>query len=131
MNYLLFTSSLADAGTGPEPPGLEHATLLVSCLPIAIGWIDGPWNEEDFGWEFLTDCDGTHVSVLIQQDGKDAWLIMVSPISSARQRKTRLAVAKVARAIEGVLRADGRFKDVRRCDEAEYESLPRGRQVAG
>jgi hypothetical protein len=134
VNYLRFESTVPDEGKWTdrgnvlEPAGIEHARLFVSHLPSSIKVVDGPWNEEDYAWEFLTRCGGINISVLIGQQDADDWLVQVIPVAAfacLRRRKIGLAVNTVTNAIDGLLRGDARFKNVRRYSEAEFRAQER------
>jgi hypothetical protein len=136
-NYLLFESTLrdeekwTDSGNVLEPAGIEHAHLIVSHLARSINVVSSPWNEEDYAWEFLTKCDGIRVSVLIGRDGENGWLVIVIPVALfafLRRRKIRFAVETVTNAIQDFLRADARFKTVRRYSEADFAAYQRSSQ---
>ncbi len=85
-NYLTFGSNIADPGDWDEngnvvrPPGLQHSQLLATSLKQAVSDLTEPWNEEDFGWEFLGKVNGISVSVLIQSPDDNTWLVIVIPI---------------------------------------------------
>lgn len=40
-------------GNVVRPPGLQHSRLLAASLRRALSDLTEPWNEEDYGWEFL------------------------------------------------------------------------------
>ena len=40
-------------GNVVRPPGLQHSQLLAASLRRALSDLTEPWNEEDYGWEFL------------------------------------------------------------------------------
>jgi hypothetical protein len=133
-NYLQFESSLADdwswndKGHVRAPGGLEHAKFLVAHLPSTINLIDGPWNEEDNAWQFLTKINGFSVSVLVGEyyDPVENWLVIVNAVvffGFLRRQRVTLAVETVTDAIEVILRADARIKNVQRFTEAEFDSL--------
>ena len=134
INYLLFESSLpdqgqrADAADVLQPAGKEHAELFASHLPSSVNIVRGPWNEENYAWEFLTKCEGIRIGVLTGKLDDDGWQIIVIPVSLfafLRRRKIGLAVDTVTAGIEDFLRADPLFNNVRRYSESEYRDMER------
>ena len=131
-NYLLFESSLKDDWSWNEngdvrsPGGLEHSKVFAAHLPETISLIDGPWNEEDFAWKFLTRFNGIHVSVLVSEFTASDRLVIVNRVvffGFLRKRRIELAVETVTDAIDVTLRADVRFKNVRRYNQAQFDAL--------
>jgi hypothetical protein len=131
--YLQFESSLkddwscSDKGDFRAPAGLEHSKLLVAHLPSTMPLIDGPWNEEDYAWGFLTKFNGFNVSVLVgERTPVETWLVIVNTVvffGFLRRRRVLLAVSTVTDAIESILRADARIKNVQRFSEAQFDAL--------
>lgn len=126
--WLRFRSTLpddgrwSDAGVVIEPPGKQHSQLLFASLSGTVNMLDGPWNQEDYGWEFTADVDSVRVSVLLQPslDEDDEWLVAVVPVTVfavLRRQRIGSAVEVVAQAVENVLQADGRIAAIRRVTE--------------
>jgi hypothetical protein len=132
-NHLTFTSTVRDAaydkeGEIREPAGKVHADLLRSRLAPPIVPLGEPWNEENYAWDFLTELDGTRVSVLVGRDPdhKDRWLAIAIPVAFLaflRRKKLHAAADTVADAVEAILKSDPRFTDIRRYTEAEYNAI--------
>lgn len=123
MTEIRFESSLRDDesrdehGQTERPAGFEHSALFASRLKDSIKIVAGPWNEEDYAWEFVTKCGGTKVSVLVGRDAdrENGWLIAVSPVSLPgflRRKMVEIAVEKVVSEVVNVLQGDSRFNNV-------------------
>jgi len=133
-NHLYFKSDLADDGTWTDdgkgvvkPPGLEHSRLLAAHLSRSVTLLATPWNEEDFGWEFLTKCDGIRAGVLTSSY-ENGWLVIVIPVTFfgfLRRRRIHSAIDRLADDIESFLIADARFRNVQRYSATEFEAQAR------
>lgn len=129
-NFVTFKSTMVDdgewdkSGSVLRPPGLQHSRLLASSLKQSVSVVTEPWNEEDYGWEFLCRVDGIRVGVLISSTGDGTWLVIVTSavlFPCFRCKKIRAAQQRVSEAIEGFLKVDASFQEVLRCTESEYE----------
>jgi hypothetical protein len=127
-NYLEFRSTMPDDGAWTDkgqviaPPGLEHAKLLASKLASSMKLLYAPWNEEDYGWQFLIEHERITMGVLIQSPEEARWLLIVSPVilfGFLRRRRIQVAVDAAVSAIELVLQQSDRFSAIRRCSAAE------------
>lgn len=126
---LTFSSDMSDDGQWDAkgnvilPPGRLHSELFADLLSQRYTMILPPWNEEDYGWEFLCRAEGFPVSVLLQSG--ERWLITVIPASVfgfLRPSRRRKALQAVCAAFDEIMRRDPRFHDLQWFTHGEYDN---------
>jgi hypothetical protein len=131
-NYLTFESNIVDDGVWDEndkvlqPPGLQHSLYLATGLAKSFRDVGQPWNEEDYGWEFLCKVNNMSVGVLIAPFEDRTWLIIVTSavlLAFLRRKKVTLVQQQVSDAIERLLKGDDRFQQVQRYSQAEFDRV--------
>jgi hypothetical protein len=122
-------------GDNPDqenPPGHELAVFVHEALRGATTRLSEIWNEEGYGWAFNCDWDRVTINVLVQRI--DHWLIICSIVSLMprflRSRRYNEALSALCYHLDGLVRADKRFNNVRWFAAAESEqSEPRSGPV--
>jgi acyl carrier protein len=114
-------------GDNPDeanPPGQQLAVFLQETLRGHAEGITELWKEEGYGWAFNCEWDRVTINVLVQRPD-DHWLVICSIVSLLprflRSRRYEMALSNLCYYLDGVVRADRRFRDVRWFTRAEYE----------
>ena len=131
--FLTFVSDIPDNaewGPGNElllPAGKKHIEIIAKAVSNHAKLIGEPWNEEDFGWEFLCRIDGFAVSFLIQQAPE--WLVIIIPVEFLKSLipgRRNAALRKACAILQDVVSNDSRFCQPRWFTRQEYEAKDRG-----
>lgn len=116
---------IGDTSDEANPPGQELAEFLQATLRECTTRLSELWNEEDYGWAFNCDWERVTINVLVQRI--DHWLIICSIVSLVprflRTRRYEAALSGLCYHLDGAVRQDSRFSDVRWFTSAEYEQI--------
>lgn len=86
----------------------------------------GPWNEEDFGWEFSCIIKGIRFSFLIQSLDEMEWLLIITPVTLLRfflRKKVDAVLETTAEQVDRTLKSSTGFRDIRWLNAKQFEEL--------